>query len=106
MFVIILQHTLVFAQGPPAGPQQVVSELYRFRSGGENRFENCLTVSFGGKDPIFIYLDLFSLIIIHIGLLDLLERVVWNSQSVVKIVNNHPSKIDMVKFDGMNNFGT
>ena len=51
-------------------------------------------------------MDLFSLIIFHIGLLDLLERVVWNSQSVVKIVNNHPSKIDMVKFDGMNNFGT
>ena len=27
-----------------------------------------------------------------------------NSQSTVKIVNSHPSKIDMVNFDGMNNF--
>jgi len=28
--VIILQHTLVSAQGPPAGPQQIVSEIFRF----------------------------------------------------------------------------
>jgi len=105
VFVIILQHTLVFAQGPPAGSQQVLLELFRFRLGGANRVESCLTVSFGGKDSIFIYLNLFSLIIFCIALLNLLEEKVENIQSAVKIVNNHQSKIDVVKFDGMNNFG-
>jgi len=28
-----------------------------------------------------------------------------NSQSVVKFVNYHPTKIDVVKFDVTNNFG-
>ena len=37
--------------------------------------------------------------------MDLLEEMARNSKSMVKIVNSHSSKIDMVKFDGMNNFG-
>ena len=42
---------------------------------GANHFENLLMVSFGSKDPIFIYLDLFSLIVFRIALLDLLEEM-------------------------------
>ena len=33
-----------------------------------------------------------------------LEEMEGNSQSTVKIVISHPSKIDVVKFDSMNNF--
>ena len=72
--------------------------------GGANHFDNLLMISFGDKDLIFIYSDLFSLIIFCIALLDLLEEIDENSQSAVKTVNSHPSKIDVVKFDGMNNF--
>ena len=32
------------------------------------------------------------------------EDVAEVNQSTVKIVNSHPSKIDIVKFDGTNNF--
>ena len=50
------------------------------------------------------YFDLFSLIIFHVALRNLLRR--WrNNQSAVKFVKHHPTKIDVVKFDGTNNFG-
>ena len=61
-------------------------------------------VSFGDKDLIFIYLNLFSLIIFHIILLDLLEEMNMNSQLAEKIMNIHQSKLDVVNFDGINNF--
>jgi len=54
---------------------------------------------------MFIYLDLFLANYFRIALLVLLEDMDRNSQPVVKIVNIHQSKIDVVKFDGMNNFG-
>ena len=38
-------------------------------------------------------------------MLDLLKEMAENSQSMVTIVNIHQSKIDVVKFDGTNNFG-
>jgi len=50
-------------------------------------------------------MDLFSLIVSRIVLLDLWEEMAGNSKFVEKIMNSHPSKIDMVKFDGVNNFG-
>ena len=37
--------------------------------------------------------------------MDLLEEMAENSESTMKTVNNHPSKIDVVKFDSTNNFG-
>jgi len=37
--------------------------------------------------------------------LDLLEEMAGNSQIAVKTVNIHQSKIEAVKFDGLNNFG-
>ena len=41
----------------------------------------------------------------HITLLDLLEEMARNSQPMLKIVNIHKSKIDVVRFEGTNNFG-
>ena len=79
--------------------------LVRIELGGVNHIENLSTISFGSKDPIFIYLDLFSLIVFHITLLNLLEDMTRNSQFTVKTVNSHPSKINVVKFDGTNNYG-
>ena len=38
-------------------------------------------------------------------LLDLLEKMAGNSQPAVTTVNSQLSMIDVVKFDGMNNFG-
>ena len=75
-----------------------------FCSVGVNCFGNYSAISFRVKDSIIIYLDLFSLIIFHIALLELLEEMVGNNQSAVEFVNHHPTKIDMVNFDGMNNF--
>ena len=72
---------------------------------GSNHFGNLSTISFRGEDHIFIYSNLLSLIVFRIALLDLLKEMAGNSQFMVKIVNNHPSKIDVVKFDDMNNFG-
>ena len=69
-----------------------------------NHFENLLTVSFRGKDPIFIIWMCYSLIIFCIALLDSLEEMSGNNQSTVKIVNSHSSKIGVVKSDGTNNF--
>ena len=67
VFVIILRYTLVFATRPPVGPnkwyQSFPSFVGEFRSGGANHLGNWSAVSFEGKDPIFIYLDLFSLIV-------------------------------------------
>ena len=37
--------------------------------------------------------------------MDLLEEMAENSQLTLKIVNIHQSKIDIVKFDSINNFG-
>ena len=72
--------------------------------GGANHFGNLSIVLFGDKDLIFIYSDLFSLIIFRIAFLDLLEEMVKNNQSAIKIMNSYPSKINIVKFDGTNNF--
>jgi len=47
--------------------------------GWANQFENLSMISFGGKDLIFIYSDLFSLIIFYIALLNLLEEIARNS---------------------------
>ena len=33
------------------------------------------------------------------------EKMTEGSKSTVKIMNDHPTKIDVVKFDSMNNFG-
>ena len=46
----------------------------------------------------------YSLLVFRITLLDLQEEMAGNSQSAVKIMNSHPSKIDVVKFDGTDNF--
>ena len=34
-----------------------------------------------------------------------MEKMAGGSISTVKIINPHPLKIDVVKFDGKNNFG-
>ena len=36
-------------------------------------------------------------------MLDLPEKMAGNSKFTVKTVNSHPSKIDVMKFDGTNN---
>jgi len=72
--------------------------------GGAKCFGNYSTVSFGGKNMIFIYFDLFFTNCFRIILLDLLEEMAGKSQHAVHTMNNHPSKIDVVKFDGTNNF--
>ena len=33
------------------------------------------------------------------------EEMAEDNKSIVKSVNHHPTKIDIVKFDGINNFG-
>jgi len=97
-------YTYIFGRFPSSGTRAFRVNDGELCSGIANRFGNCSTVSFGGEDPIFIYLDLFSLIVFHITLLDLLEEMVVNSQSAVKFVTHHPKKIGVVKFDGTNNF--
>ena len=53
--------------------------------GGANRFENYLMFLFGGKDTIFIYLNLFSLIIFA-----LLCWIFWKRrQGIVNPLENH-----------------
>ena len=37
--------------------------------------------------------------------MDLLEKIAGNNQPAVHTVYSHPSKIDVVKFDGTDNFG-
>ena len=34
-----------------------------------------------------------------------IEKMAGDSASMVKIMNPHPLKVDVVKFDGKNNFG-
>ena len=61
---------------------------------------------FGGKTSTFLCLDLFSLISFHSCVFfGFLENMAEVNQSTVKIVHIHQLKIDVVKFDGTNNFG-
>ena len=87
----------------------MVSELLKFRwgvrLGRADRFENLSTVSFGGnKIDLYLFRFVFTNCFC-IALLNLLEEMAGNSQTTVKTVNIHQSKIDVVKFDNMNNFG-
>ena len=53
---------------------------------------------------MFIYLDLFFTNCFCFTLLDLLAEMAENSQPVVNTMNSHLLRIDVVKFDSMNNF--
>ena len=64
-------------------PNKWYQSTLGFRQGahldGANHFGNCSMVSFGGKDLIVIYLDLFFPNYFRITLLDLLEEMVRDS---------------------------
>ena len=84
----------------------MVSEFFRFVGssfGWSKSVKNSSRISLRGKILIFTYLDLFTIGFPH-NLLDFLEDTVEVNQVTVKIVNVHQEKIDLVKFDGTNNF--
>ena len=66
-------------------------------------FGNSSTVSLWGRVLIFIFLDLF-LFGFSLRLAFFWGDMAEVNQSMVKTVNIHQSKIDVVKFDGTNNF--
>ena len=71
-----------------------------FRSGGENQPGDCLHIRLEIKILSFLFEFVFTNYFSHY-----FEEMAGDSQSTVKLVNPHPMKIDVVKFDGTNNFG-
>jgi len=61
-------------------------------------------ILFGDKFSAFIYLDLF-LWLVSAVLFGFLDNMAKFSQSTVNTINIHQLKIDIVKFNSMNNFG-
>jgi len=61
------------------------------------------TVSFADKDLIFPIWFVFTNYFLHC-VKESIKKMAGESQTTVKSMNPHPMKIDVVKFDGMNNF--
>ena len=75
-----------------------------FRSGGANQLGDCLQFRSEVKIRSFLFRFIFTNCFPHC-VKKSIEKMDGESQSTVKSVNPHPMKIDVVKFNGTNNFG-
>ena len=86
----------------------MISELFgfdaEFRSGGANHFEDCLQFQLEIKIWSFLFGFVFTNHFSHY-FEKFIEEMAGSSQLSVKSLNLFLMKIDVVKFDSMNNFG-
>jgi len=75
-----------------------------FCSTGANQFGDCLQFHSEVKILSFLFGFIFTNCLPHY-VKKSIKKMVGESQSTVKAVQPHPMKIDVIKFDGTNNFG-